>query len=48
MKVDLEDIVAGRGTMEQLDLLQELGETITDMPFGMSSGGSGISYQIYL
>ena len=27
----LEDIVAGRGTMEQLDLLQELGETITDM-----------------
>lgn len=26
----LEDIVAGRGTMEQLDMLQELGEAITD------------------
>lgn len=26
----LEDIVSGKGTMEQLDLLQELGETITD------------------
>lgn len=26
----LEDIVAGRGTMEQLDILQELGEAITD------------------
>ncbi|MCD7709206.1 MAG: NADH-quinone oxidoreductase subunit NuoF [Clostridiales bacterium] len=26
----MEDIVAGRGTMEQLDLLQELGEAITD------------------
>ncbi len=26
----LEDIVAGRGTMEQLDLLQELGEAISD------------------
>lgn len=26
----LEDIVAGRGTLEQLDLLQELGEAITD------------------
>lgn len=26
----LEDIVAGKGTMEQLDILQELGEAITD------------------
>lgn len=26
----LEDVVAGRGTMEQLDILQELGEAITD------------------
>lgn len=26
----LEDIVAGRGTLEQLDILQELGEAITD------------------
>ena len=26
----LEDIVAGRGTMEQLNILQELGEAITD------------------
>ncbi len=26
----LEDIVAGRGTMEQLDILKELGEAITD------------------
>ena len=26
----LEDIVAGKGTMEQLDMLQELGEAITD------------------
>lgn len=26
----IEDIVAGKGTLEQLDLLQELGETITD------------------
>ena len=27
----LEDIVAGRGTMEQLDMLEELGEAITNM-----------------
>ena len=26
----LEDIVAGKGTLEQLDILQELGEAITD------------------